>query len=370
MHIIDLLLSKIEELQVSEDTPLFRKGMFRSERFHCCLPYVRPDDNIFYPASIAFVLLQQIDKLTPAQAEKVNRIVEGIRANYPFYSGLQLEYTYNFYCIRPDRHFPNGYILSRIKHFRLPEDADDTSLVSLTLKNLAAETVQTIHQKFAKHANLSQRQIQGVDPRYASLPFYTTWLDSGKMPLDLDICVICNMLCFVFKHKLELNEQDKASLEVIRRSIESHDLLANNFYMSSLYVNPCILFYQIARLCTFMENPAAYFDTGKLIQMMRTQWNNSKGFMDRLLLSIALMKLGEQPEKLHWELDDPKLKREFKKFAFFIAPMGTGTHIAFLNWLKSKRIVHILYRNKAFNYTLLLEHTLLSAQQDTLQRRR
>lgn len=332
--------------------------MFRTERFHCCLPYLREEDNIFYPASIAFVLLQQMDKLSSSQADTVNRIVNGIRANYPYYSGLQLEYTYNFYCIRPDRHFPNGYILSRIKHFRLPEDADDTSLVSLTLDNLSTETIQTLHQKFAQHANLSRKQIQDVDPRYASLPFYTTWLDSGKMPMDLDICVICNMLSFVFKHKLELNAQDKASLEVLRRAIESNDLVNNSFYISGSYARPSILFYHLARLCAFMENPADHLDIKNLVRIIHTQWQVSTGFMDRLLISIALMKLGQPTEQLSWNIDDPKLKKEFKQFAFFIAPMGTGTHSAFLNRLKSKRIVHILYRNEAFYYTLLLEHAL------------
>ncbi|MFA6262098.1 MAG: hypothetical protein WC760_11555 [Bacteroidia bacterium] len=360
MNTTDRLLQKIESLQFSADTQKFRKGMFRTERFHCCLPYWREEDNIFYPASIAFVLLQLQNKFTPAQADAVNRVVNGIRANYPYYSGLQLEYTYNFYCIRPDRHFPNGTILSRIKHFRLPEDADDTSLVSLTLENMPAETVHTLHQKFAQHANLSRKQIQDIDPRYASLPFYTTWLDSGKMPMDLDICVICNMLSFVFKHELELNAQDKASLEVLRRAIESNDIVNNSFYISGSYARPSILLYHLARLCTFMENPTEHIDTEKLVQLIRAQWDKSSGFMDRLLLSIALMKLGQPSEPLLWNMDDPHLKNEFKTFAFFIAPMGTGTHSAFLNWLKSKRIVHILYRNEAFYYTLLLEHALLS----------
>ncbi|HSC54015.1 MAG TPA: hypothetical protein VLC98_10355 [Phnomibacter sp.] len=358
MNTIDQLIGKLEKLQVGEESKAYRKGMFRSQRFHKYLPYQREDDNIFFSASIAFLLRKNIGLLEDHQREKVNRIIDGVRANYPFYSNLKNEFIYNFYHTRPPKYYPNGYFFSRFKHFKLADDADDTVIVALTLQDVPVERIDTIRKNLVQFSNLQQKKIKGIGEEYASLPFYATWFGTGKMPIELEICVVCNILYFTFSKQLELNEQDKASITLIKMAIDSYDIVTKSFEISGQYPKPSVILYHIARLCSVMPNPAAYFDIEKLEAITRGQLKKSS-LMEEIFLSIALWQLGKPAVPVEWSLHAKELKKDFAGFPFFIAPMLSGHSNVLLRYLKKFPLFHIQFRSDAFYYTILLEYELL-----------
>jgi hypothetical protein len=92
---IDFLIEKLESLQIAAQADGLEKGMFGSQRFHSFLPYLRKDNNIFFPASIAFVLQNLSPHLELRQREKVDRITEGIRNNYHLYASAGCDFVYN-----------------------------------------------------------------------------------------------------------------------------------------------------------------------------------------------------------------------------------------------------------------------------------
>jgi hypothetical protein len=359
MNKIDALIEKLGSLQISDETTLFNKGMFVSERFHKFLPYLRKDDNIFFPASIAFLLLKNIDLLETNQRQRVDKIIDGIRDNYASYSGTNNNFIYNFYQAKRRKHYPNGFILSRFEHFKLPDDADDTVIISMTLQRLSSERISEVRERLVQFSNLHRKKIKGIKPLYAELPFYATWFGSGKMPIELEICVLCNVLYFTFSNKLELNKQDKASLELIKRAIDNNDVVENSFHISGQYPKPSVILYHIARLCSIITNPDVYFDTTKLTAMIRAQLKTTS-LLEKILLSTSLMYLQQRCEPVAWELGDKNLQKDFRSFSFFTAPMLSGNTNKLFIRLKKYKLFHIFFRCEAFYFTILLEYEIMA----------
>jgi hypothetical protein len=333
--------------------------MFPSRRYNHSLRYYRVDNNIFCPASIAFLLLKYYEQFTPDQQNQVEKIVEGVRANYPFYSGLKEPVVYNFYRTRPNDHFPNGKILRRFKHFILADDADDTVMITMTSKDVSADRISTIRQMLLRFANGTQKWVKGFPAEYSSLKAYSTWFGSGAMPVEFEICVICNVLYFVFKNQLPLTEQDHDSLEFIRKAVSSRDVINRGFHISGQYPKPSVILYHIGRLISILPNPNHFFDVNDLQQFINLELSKQLSTMDKVLLSIALMHTGRKAEAISFDLDDANFKKHLSEYSFFMAPMLSGMTNKLLFYLKQFSMFHLYYSCAAFNYMLLLEYELL-----------
>lgn len=357
MNQIDILIGKIEALQFSEDTQYFDKGMLATQRFHIIKSYYREDNTIFFPAVAAFTLLQYFDTYTKTQQKRVQKIVEGIKSNYPKYKSPTYPYLYNFYRTNPHDQYPNGIFLSKFRHFVLAEDADDTSMITMTLDPISEDRKMTVRNKLIEFANLTRKKIRHVDKKYAKLPAYGIWFGSGALAIEYDICVTCNIMCFIFKYQFELNEQDLASLEYIRIAIEDEEIIHNVFELSYLYQDTSIILYHIARLCSFMDDPARFFPMEKIIAIAQDRLAQSQNQFEQVLLCSSLIKLGLRPKRVNYVLAD--IEKEMDKFAFFNAGMLGGTRSRLLKWLNQYPLVHLCYKCMGYYYTLLIEYETL-----------
>ena len=366
MSRIDSLIQGIQDLQYSADTKTFDKGMFGSVRFHNTLPYRRDDNNIFFPATIGFILLKHMHLLDTVQSDKVHAIISGIRDNYGPFLSISDPYSYNFYKTQPNQHYPNGYFLSKIDHFGLADDADDTVIMTMSLEDVSKERIDTIRQSLVQFANLTNKKIKGYAAEYADLPFYGTWFGSGRMPIELEFCVLCNILCFTFRYDLELNDQDHASLELINRAIRNRDIINRRFQISGMYPRTPVVLYHITRLYTVMKEPSLYFDREDLISISKEVYSVTTSILERVICAIALLRLGVSPEYVDWDLNDATFQKECETFPFFTAPMLSGTSNGLLNYLKQFDFFKIHFRCKAFYYTLLLEYELLRKESANL----
>lgn len=358
MPTIDHLLNTIAQLQLP-DTPQYHTGMFASQRFHRWVPYLREDSNIYFPALIAYTLQDYQDQLTPAQKQIVEQITQQIAQNYPRYIGNQSPCLYNFYQTQPTAHFPNGYILSKLRHFIPPDDADCSVLIQMTHPEATREDALEVQKFLIKYANHSQKQAKHALPKYAHLPVYGVWFGSGKMPIELDICVLCNILCFKQQFQLSLNEQDEASLEFIRIAIETQDIVYQPFALSSYYPNTTVILYHITRLWHKLARPHTHLPAQKLIALLQAQTQRVKTQFEQMLLHIGLLKMGV-PQS--FAPDEVQLKQEFDKFPFFIASGCYDMPNRWLESIKNHRILRVYYKNQAYYYALWLEYEMLRLQ--------
>lgn len=357
MYTIDGLLDTIQQLQYTKAHAFYTEGMFASQRFHHWLPYYREDNNIYYPALIAYTLNDCLAYLNLAQKSKVQKIVQGIIQNYERYAKPSAPYLFNFYQTQPMRPYPNGFILSRFHYFILPEDADCTALITLTLPKVSSQQITTLRKHLINFANLSQKQAKYADAHYINLPAYGVWFGSGKMPIELDICVLCNILCLTFQQQLPLNEQDRASLEFIRIAIDTQDIMNKPFSLSSYYPNTTIILYHLARLCAAIHQPALHLPTQKIVTLLQIHLPLVNSQFEKLLLHIALIKMKAWPSNP--ALDTHALNKEFQNFPYFIASMPYDTPNRWLESVKNHRFFHIRYKSLAYYYALLLEYEVL-----------
>lgn len=354
---IDFLIQKIENFSLErKEVPV--NGFFASYRYHNYLPYYRLDDNIFFPSSIAFILMSYLDKLNAEQIQKVEIIIKRIREKYELYENKKENFIYNFYQLKPKAHYPYGKLLHKIEHFKLPEDADDTVIITMTLPVVSKERISKIRKYLVNFSNLKNKKVKGISDEYAILPVYSTWFGSGIMPIEIEICILCNILTFVFKYNLELNGHDIASIEFIQKAIKNKDILHNPIPISGQYPETSVILYHIARLYTFSKEKIE-FDKTTLIEIIGKKIAHTKSIFEKILLSISLLKFGHPVEYIKWRELMVDLEKEFKKFPFFTAPMFSGTSNPIYNMLKKYDFFKMHFGSEAFYITLLLEYEVL-----------
>lgn len=348
------LLSELETLQSKGDS-IYPKGIFPSKRYHPFLPYKREDDNLFFTTSIIRILQGVENGFSDDEKTIFNRIKLNAFKAYPLFKNKDGLDTFNFWQTKPSRHFPNGKLMHRFKHFQIPDDVDDTALVFLT-QSAEKERVSRLRKKLKLHANLASKRAFNPRPEYRDLKCYSTFFGK-KMYIEFDVCVLSNLMSLILDHfdEDELNEYDHDTLEFIALVIEGNDFETLPFYSAPNYPSTELILYHVARLIPFL--PARYAarirDKVEMKVYDRQFWAAG---MNQLLMENAAIKLGCGPanEKPNFEaLED-------RKFFFFHAGMITAFENTIAQSLAANSFFHLRYTSSALNKTLLVENLTLS----------
>lgn len=348
-HFID----KIEELQSPGDK-YFPEGLFPAYRDNGLIGYNRPDTTIFFSAIIAFTLQSISSAADHVYSEKIRGICTKVIQNYPDFQNKDGLKTYNFWKTKPSRHFPNGYIFRHFEHFRIPDDVDDTSFVYLTADPEMHE-IAWLHEKLSLHANGTKQWIRNTYPEHRHLKAYSTWFGKN-MYIEFDVCVLCNLLYFIFKNNLPLNVHDQDSLSYIRSVIETGRYLNVPFRCAHQYPRTPLIIYHVSRFIAAFDPDALKPVREKLIMDTRHLLSKTDSPMDRVLLSTSLIRLGEKTARIaveHYTRDD------FGGFYFFIAGLLTAYENKILYSISSHPIFHMHWLCEAHNWTLLAEYETL-----------
>ena len=346
------LLLKISELQ-SKGDKYYAPGIFPSQRFHLYFPFEREDNNIYFTASIIFIFQNLREKLSQEEIKLADEICTKAITNYPDYKNKDGLDTYNFWRTDGSPHFPNGKILSRVKKVRIPDDADDTSLIYLTL-NPSYEKALWLKNKLAQHANLSKKQITNSFPEYQNLKAYSTFFGKN-MFIEFDVCVLCNILYFVFQNKLELNQHDHDSISFIRSVIEKKQYLEKPFYASHSYPSAAVILYHVARLLEKYEVHGLSEIKPKVIDGLNALNEKESDEMNRILLSTSLIRLGEKTNKVG--IANPGQLTNHR-WSFFHAGLLTAFENPITYNLAGNSLFHLKYKCEAHRLALILENIL------------
>lgn len=351
--ILEGFLVKIEGLQ-SEGNRHFPKGLFPAYRINAIIGYHRPDTTIFFSAIIAFTLQSIRDKQKSGVRKSIDTICADIVANYPDFKNKDGLSTYNFWKTRPSRHFPNGHIFHRFEHFRIPDDIDDTAFVYLTTVP-SSDELRWLKEKLALHANGSKQWIRNTYPEYRSLPAYSTWFGKN-MYIEFDVSVLCNIMYCIFKYQLPLNQHDEASLQYIRSVIETDRYLNSPFRCAHQYPRTVLIIYHVSRLMAAFGPPALAGIQEKLISDALHLLQTTENKMDRVVLSISLLRFRIKTERIAVE---HFTETDFKGFYFFIAGLLTAYENPLLYRLSHNPLFHMQWICEAHCWTLLAEYETL-----------
>lgn len=354
---ISSLLQQIADLQIVKSNPHFPTGTFPSFRENKLLRYRRPDDNIFATASTIFILNEINEKLSLNEQKIVEKLTHNAQSAYSLYQNKDGLATYNFWKTTPSQHFPNGRLLHKLRHFKLPDDIDDTALIYLT-KPHSEEQNRWLKAKLTQH---SQRKSE--PKRYV----YSTWFGEN-MPIEQDVCALCNLMYWVFENDLPLNEHDEATLEFLREKILSEDYKKQPFQSARHYATVPLILYHYARLIY-------KFEILQLVDCKRIIVKEAIGLlcekctpMEAILLSTVLLKLAPESEILErFQFSEmPIFDGEFYSFiGAFVAPYietkdaGQRTKDLITQKIAAHPLMRFNWKCEAHELALQLENLVL-----------
>lgn len=339
------ILEKVASLQSSGDK-YFAEGLFPTYRFHLYLPGTQADNSIFSTASIVFILQDIMPLLREEEKSVAQSICQKAITRYEDYRNKDGLKIYNFWKTDGSPHFPNGWLLSRMKSVRIPDDVDDTALIYLT-KPSPKEDVLWLQKKLKLHANLASRQIQNTFEEYKNLKAYSTFFGKN-MYIEFDACVLCNLLYLQLQHDLELDEHARDSIKYLADVIETDKHVTHPFYTAASYPKTELILYHYARLLGKFEVEGLSQLKSKIIQDLKKEYPNPY----HILAETALLKLGQKPE---FSKTEPKEGN----FYYYHAGMLTALENRLTHKLAKYQFFHLKYRCEAQYWALMLEHEVL-----------
>jgi hypothetical protein len=304
--------------------------------------YSRADDNIFALASTLFILQENSHLFFKDDLAVFLKIQDQIRSLYANYQNKDGRLTYNFYRTKPSGHFPNGRLMRKMDHFRLPDDIDDTALIYLTsgFDDTQTTWLKNHLKDFADPKNGSKNQ-----------EIYSTWFGKN-MPKEQDVCAVLNLLYLFFKHNLTLEQIDINTLEYIGNSVS--EIIKNPFRIARHYGHPGLIVYHYARFLGKFSHELISSKKPQLVEIAQHLLVKEKSKIFKILLETSLIKLGEKREPL--EID---MNPDVRFYSFIGAPFAPYQNPA-MRFIAQKPWSQIFWKSEIHELALRLEYMCLT----------
>ncbi len=347
----DEIINRIQFIQDSANTKYWKAGIFPNFRFNNYWFYHRKDNSIFYTASIVYILQEISPKLSENNQEIARNIIKKAIINYPDYQNKDGLQTYNFYPTKPTKHFANGLIFRHFKHFQLPDDADDTSLIYLTNNSNATE-VSWLQNKLSAHANKPSKSITAISEENDNLIAYSTWFGKN-MPIEFDVIVHTNILLALLTFKVDLNANSLASWEYIKKSIISLEFKSKPFKVTHNYANSIVIVYHVVRLLSKFKLP----DNELVLKIIQSYlWEQySKRNLNSIEMAMVISSLSKLNVNIELSEFDKRIFKKAKKYSFFLAGMLSAFHNKIVQRVAPFRFFHIRWQCEAHSLAIYLE---------------
>lgn len=328
-------------------------GFFQVSRYWPYLNLTRIDDNLFSQALILQQLETLIPFLSPELKPQIEQRAQTIKQRFGAYQKIAAGEVpiYQFWPIGRNHHFPNGHFLHRFRKFKSPPDLDDTALAYLTLPHPTEDTRKL--RGYLRHFANGNRKWNRKAPKFLQIKdVYSTWMGTGRMPIEFDVVVMSNALRLFSKHQLSMNSYDLATLHYIKEVLQQEFFLENPFYAAPWYPNPILIFYHLAK----MVEGAMDQTFQPIHQLLQGHLQGLESFvkrpMDNILLVLAAKKLGAtiNLEKVSLEniLD--------QKAPFYVGGMLTALEQQWVWKIAKYDFFHWQFLSKALDLALYCEY--------------
>jgi len=350
---IDSLIERIALCQSRGDA-FFPNGIFPSYRHNKYLFYRRPDTNIFYTSTIVFILNQIKEKVSKKSQTIIKHITEKAINNYSDFQNKDGLKTYNFWKTKPSKHFPNGKIFKHFDHFRIPDDIDDTALIYLTLPH-SREDILWLKEKVKLHSpSAARRGVYSIPPVGVKELVYSTWFGKN-MPIEHDVCALCNLTYLFEKHQLPHNEYDEAVFVFLREVILQERYITDAFKVAHNYATTPLIIYHYARLLGDFKIPQIEVCREKLIVKTKQLLNNELNTMNRVILETSLLKLDKSEAIINYQLTINN-----HQFTYFIAGLLSSYKNTILYFFAPFKITQMKWECEAHELALLVERSIVT----------
>ncbi len=351
---IDGLIERIASCQSRGDA-FFPDGIFPSYRHNKYLFYRRPDTNIFYTATIVFILNQVKGKVSAKSQTIIEDITAKAIKHYPDFQNKDGLKTYNFWKTKPSKHFPNGRIFQHLDHFRIPDDIDDTALVYLTLP-YSTEDVLWLKEKVKQHCSPLEVRGGGI---------YSTWFGKN-MPIEHDVCALCNLMYLFEKHQLPHNEYDESVFTFLREVILEEKYITNAFKVAHNYATTPLIIYHYARILGDFNISQLEVCREKLINKIKQLIDNESNTMNRTILETSLLKLDKNQRIINgrrsaYQLSTGGVPLNNYQFTYFIAGLLSSYRNPILYFFAPFKITQMEWECEAHELALILERAVATS---------
>lgn len=358
---VNQVLARIRHLQTTASHH-FPAGIFPSYREYNHRTVAKDDDNPFFTGLIALTLQNLRPYLSPAEQLVCDSICADAQKAYPLYRNKKGRPTYNFWRTNPTVVFPHsGWINLMNRTHALPDDIDDTNIILLA-SAAPADTVKMVHGLMQLHTNAGKNRKKMRYKEYEGIEAYSTWFGIS-FPVDIDVCVLSNVLYAFQKYGIPFSHADSASLRFICAAVDNGHYITRPSYVSPHYARTPTILYHLSRLMEAGHLAELEQRKPALAAEARRQFDAAVNPMDKIMLATVLMRWKQPVPAVTWHTEQRIFSYlENNDFAFFVASMTSILPDPFRQWVGSTGTGRFYYYCPAYNDLLLLEYLVMQRQ--------
>lgn len=350
------ILKLITEAQSYNDID-FPNGGFKTFRKSNWSSQFKIDENSFYTALILFNLNQYANRMSKEDQHMLKQMNEKAIPYFNLFKNKNKP-SYNFWPKYPPIIFPNGGWLN---HFNasgaLPDDIDDGSMIQLALKNDSNYSFAiALKNEFIPFVNTSSKTTKGFYSKYKNQKVYSTWL-GNKMPVDIDMSVLCNSLLLSEVYELPLHKIDSNTYNLLIQLVKEVKHLKDPAYVSPHYENSATILYHLSRLYKYSHYAPYKLIKDQLVHDTQMCLSNAHFPLEKLLLQNALLNLGEKGAYL---LADNPNNLQHNDYSLFIANLATLFPNPLKRGFTQSKFFRYSYYCYPFNLSVWLENYYLN----------
>lgn len=348
------LLQHIDSRQIIDQSSILH-GAFPSVRKYFYSKKHKEEDNVFFTALVVFNIGQFRKEMSLEEQILYSKIKTNALPYFSRFKNEKNDLTFNFWPRNPPQIFPNGGWLNKLnKKFALADDIDDSAITLLALdgSDSVAKAMQT---KFLEYRVGVYKKNNSFYRRFQTRPVYSTWL-GHKMPKDVDVSVLSNVLLMHSLKKVPPNATDTASLALIVDLIKVKKHFNDPKMVSQHYAHTPTIIYHIARLIEASDYAPLLALRPILLEQSLELFKKSKSSLEQLLLNTAILRLGGEAS-LSPDINEQTLVQN--DYPYFVANIASVLNNPFKRWLNASNFVRFDYYSYAFNLSLLYENWML-----------
>jgi len=333
-------------------------GSFPSYRKYYFKTKLKQEDNVFFTSLVLFNIGQFSAQMHPEELAMLEKAKANALVYIERFKNQNNQLTYNFWPRNPPQIFPNGGWLNLFnKKFALPDDIDDGAITLLAL-GANDSLAKAMQSKFGTYSVGLIKPNRGFYKAYKDRPVYSTWLGT-KMPKDVDLSVLTNVVLMHTIAKIPLNATDSASLDLIVDLVKANKQITDPKYVSQHYANSTTIIYHVARLIYYTNYPPLLGLKTLLLDQALTLSKQAQFPLEQLLLNTTILRLGGKID-FPFEINETSLKTN--NYPYFVANIASVLNNPFKRIVNRSNIVRFDYYSYAFNLSLLYENWMLRGE--------
>ncbi|MFM8962651.1 MAG: hypothetical protein ACKOGD_02275, partial [Sphingomonadales bacterium] len=330
-------------------------GSFPSYRKYYFSSKLKQEDNVFFTSLVLFNIGQFSSLMHPEELSMLEKAKSNALVYIDRFKNQNNHLTYNFWPRNPPQIFPNGGWLNLInKNAALADDIDVGAITLLALgsNDSLAKLMQSKIGAFRVGLIKPNRSFY---KEYKDRPVYSTWLGT-KMPKDVDLSVLTNVVLMHTIAKIPLNATDSASLDLIVDLVKANKHLTDPTYVSQHYANSATILYHVARLAYYSNYPALLALKPALLEQAIELSRQARFPLEQLLLNTSILRLGGNID-FPIEVNEASLK--VHNYPYFVANIASVLNNPFKRIVNRSNIVRFDYYSYAFDLSLIYENLML-----------